>query len=208
MTTLTPTTIGLTQSTTTVLRPRQGWQPINLSKLWRFRELLWFLALRDIQVRYKQTVLGVAWALVQPIALMIALTAVRQFILGGEADPVFVFAAILPWTFFAASVTGSTNSLVANAHMLRKIYFPRLLIPVAAVGAPLVDFGIAFLVLIAMMLLPWFGVALTWQLALLVVATAIAALGVGIALSALTVAYRDFRYVVTLLVQLWFSPRR
>jgi len=193
---------------TITLRARRGWQPLDAAKLWRFRELLWFLALRDIQVRYKQTLLGVFWAVLQPIALMIALTCLRRVMgMGGANDVIFVFAAILPWTFFAASVTGSTNSLVANAHMLRKIYFPRLLVPLAAVGAPLMDYAVSFCVLFLMMTLPWFAIAPTWQFALLpllVLTTIIAALGVGVMLSALTVAYRDFRYVVTLLVQLWF----
>ena len=190
----------------TVLRPRRGWQPAALVNLWRYRELLGFLSLRDIQVRYKQTLLGALWAVLQPLALMIALTALRTIMgMGGAQVPVLIFAALLPWTFFAASVTASTNSLVANAHLLRKIYFPRLIIPLAAVGAPLLDYGIAFVVLAAMMW--WFQVAFTWQLLLLpvlVVTTIIAALGVGVMLSALTVKYRDFRYVVTLLIQVWF----
>jgi len=138
--------------------------------------------------------------------MMIALTALRTIMgRGGDQVAVFIFAALLPWTFFASSVTASTNSLVANSHMLRKIYFPRLIIPIAAVGAPLLDYGISFVVLAAMMW--WFQMAFTWQLLLLpalVVTTMIAALGVGVMLSALTVKYRDFRYVVTLLIQVWF----
>jgi len=195
-----------TQVLTTVLEPRQGWQTIPFAKLVRYRELLWFLALRDIQVRYKQTALGVIWAVIQPVALMIALTGLRKVMgMGGAADPVYVFAAILPWTFFSAAVTGSTNSLVNNAHMLGKVYFPRLIVPLAAVGSPLMDYIVSFTVLAAMML--WYGIApsaLLLLLPLLVMTTITAALGVGILLSALTVAYRDFRYVVTLLVQLWF----
>ena len=190
----------------TVLRPRAGWSPAELVKLWRYRELLGFLSLRDIQVRYKQTLLGALWAVLQPIAMMVALTALRTIMgRGGDQVAVFIFAALLPWTFFAASVTASTNSLVANAHMLRKIYFPRLIVPISAVGAPLLDYGISFVILAAMMW--WFGVAFTWQLLLLpllVVTTVVAALGVGVMLSALTVKYRDFRYVVTLLIQVWF----
>ena len=190
----------------TVLRPRRGWQMPALARLWQYRELLGFLSLRDIQVRYKQTLLGAFWAVLQPLAMMVALTALRTIMgMGGPQVPVLIFAALLPWTFFAASVTASTNSLVANSHMLRKIYFPRLIVPVAAVGAPLLDYGIAFGVLAAMMW--WFEVAFTWELLLLpllVVTTMIAALGVGVMLSALTVRYRDFRYVVTLLIQLWF----
>lgn len=196
------------QARSIVLKPRRGFQGIDFRRLWQFRELALCLALRDIQVRYKQTLLGAGWALIQPIAMMIALTAVRRFMSqssAGPADAVFVFAAVLPWTFFAGSVTASTNSLVSNAHMLRKVYFPRLIVPVAAVGAPLLDYIVAFVVLAALMLA--YGVSFTAQLALLpalIVTTIIAALGVGVLLSALTVAYRDFRYVVTLLVQLWF----
>ncbi len=198
--------LGSPVSLLTVLAPRRGWQPLDLKLLWRYRELMGFLALRDIQVRYKQTVLGVLWAVIQPVAMMVMITALRR-IMGrdGDNDLVFVFAGVLPWTFFAASVTGSTNSLVANAHMLRKIYFPRLILPLAAVGAPLLDYAICFGLLV--ILIWWFGVAVTWQLLLLpilVVTTIVAALGVGVLLSAMTVAYRDFRYVVTLLVQIWF----
>ena len=190
----------------TILRPHRRWSVSELAKLWRHRELLGFLALRDIKVRYKQTLLGALWAVLQPVAMMIALTALRTIMgMGGDRIPVFIFAALLPWTFFAASVTASTNSLVTNAHMLRKIYFPRLIIPVAAVGAPMLDYGISFAVLAAMMW--WFQVAFTWHLLLLpllIGSTVVAALGVAVMLSALTVKYRDFRYVVTLLVQLWF----
>lgn len=201
------------QARSIVLRPRRGFESVDLKRLWQFRELALCLAMRDIQVRYKQTLLGAAWALIQPVAMMVALTAVRRVLAPAPAagvtsiytDAVFIFAAILPWTFFSASVTASTNSLVNNAHMLRKIYFPRLIVPVSAVGAPLLDYMIAFIVLAALMLVC--GIAFTTKLLLLpalIVTTIIAALGVGVLLSALTVAYRDFRYVVTLLVQLWF----
>jgi lipopolysaccharide transport system permease protein len=176
-------------SVETRLTPHRRWQLPALAHLWQYRELLGFLSLRDIQVRYKQTVLGALWAVMQPVAMMIVLTALRSIMgNGGDQIPVFIFAALLPWTFFAASVTASTNSLVTNAHMLRKIYFPRLIIPVAAIGAPLLDFAIAFGVLAAIMW--WFNVAFTFQLLLLpilIVTTLIAALGVGVMLSALTV---------------------
>jgi len=197
---------GKPEPAETVLQPRRRWSVSELAKLWRHRELLGFLALRDIKVRYKQTLLGAFWAVLQPVAMMVALTALRTIMgMGGKQIPVFIFAALLPWTFFSASVTASTNSLVTNAHMLRKIYFPRLIVPVAAVGAPMLDYTISFAVLAAMMW--WFQVAFTWELLflpLLIFSTVIAALGVGVMLSALTVKYRDFRYVVTLLVQLWF----
>lgn len=162
--------------------------------------------MRDVKVRYKQTALGALWALIQPIAMMIILTAIRKVMgLGGAADPVLIYAALLPWFFFASSVTASTNSLVANANMLRKVYFPRLIVPLASVGAPLVDYFVAFLALIGLM--AWYGLAPTAAFLLLplcILSTIIAALGVGILLSALTVSYRDFRYVAPFLVQVLF----
>jgi lipopolysaccharide transport system permease protein len=193
----------------TVIRPRRGWQPLGLTQLGRYRDLLWFLALRDIQVRYKQTVLGAAWAVLQPLASMLALLFLGH--LTGVAAkceapyPIFLFAGLLPWAFFASSVNAASNSLVANSNMLRKIYFPRLIIPLASVGAPLVDYAVASGVLAALML--WYGVGFSAQLLLLpalVLSTITAALGVGVLLSALTAAYRDFRYVVGFLVQIWF----
>lgn len=193
-----------------ILRSRRGWQPLGLARLWRYRELLGFLALRDIQVRYKQTALGTLWAVLQPLAMMVALVGLRRIMRHGTGESsgsevVFVFAAVLPWTFFAASVNAAAGSVVANAHMLRKIYFPRLIMPLAAVGAPLMDYAVSFAVLLALMV--FFAVAPTWQLLLLpllVATTLIAALGVGVLLAALTVSYRDFRYVVALLIQIWF----
>jgi lipopolysaccharide transport system permease protein len=192
------------------LRPR-AWQAIDLARLFQYRELLWYMALRDVQVRYKQTLLGAAWAIVQPVAMMLVFTVLVGRMLGvaervdGVPYPIFVFAGLLPWTFFAAAINASTHSLVNNAAMLRKIYFPRLILPLAAIGAPLVDFALSMLVLVG--LLAWY----TWApgaqmllLPLLVALTILSALGVGIGLSALTVRYRDFRYVVTFLLQIWF----
>ncbi|MBL4701364.1 MAG: ABC transporter permease [Phycisphaeraceae bacterium] len=206
ITTTSLTKEAVSPTPTKILKASKGWQPIEFAKLFQYRELLWFLALRDIQVRYKQTLLGAFWAVIQPLALMIVLTAVRYIMGRGQAiSPVFIFAAILPWTFFSSTVIGSTNSLVSNAHMLRKIYFPRLILPLASVGSPLLDYAISFGVLVLMML--WYQVTLTWSLLflpVLIFSTIIAALGVGVLLSALTVSYRDFRYVVTLLIQLWF----
>jgi lipopolysaccharide transport system permease protein len=195
-----------------VIRARRPLGLPDLRELWRYRDLLWLFTLRDIKVRYKQAALGAAWAIIQPLVAMVVLNAFFGKLLGvadrmdaGVPYPVFLFAGLLPWTFFAASVTASTNSLVANAGILRKVYFPRLLVPVAAVGAPLVDYAIGFVVLLGMML--YFGVPLgaaLLLLPLLVLSTILAVLGVGLALASLTVSYRDFRHVVPFLVQVWF----
>ena len=194
----------------TIIQPRTGLGALNLTELWQARELAWVLALRDVQVRYKQTVLGVAWAILQPLAMMIIATLVIGNLLG-VADrvegsyAVFVYAAMVPWTLFAASVTAASNSLVNNAEMLRKIYFPRLIVPIAGVGAPLVDFAASFVLLIAFML--FMGLTLSPTiilLPLLTISALIAALGVGVALAAITVTYRDFRMIVPFLIQLWF----
>jgi lipopolysaccharide transport system permease protein len=192
----------------TVIERRGSWQLINLAELWRFRELLFILTWRDIKVRYKQTVLGAAWAVLQPFATTVVFTLflgrVAELPAGGVPYPLFVFAGLLPWFFFANAVTSASQSVVGNQALVTKVYFPRLLIPMSAVGTALVDFAIGFGVLLAMML--YYGVAPGWGLLLVPVLTLglmVAALGVGTLLSALTVAYRDFRYVVPFMVQLW-----
>ncbi len=189
-----------------VIEPRRSGALSDLSKLWRYREMLGFLALRDIQVRYRQSVLGAAWAVIQPLGLMVVITLVRKLLgIGTGADPVLIFAGLLPWTFFSAGITASTNSLVNNAGMLRKVYFPRLVLPISALGAPLMDLLVALGVLGGLM--AWFGIAWNLQLLLLpllVLSAMVAALGFGVLLSALTVTYRDFRHVVPFLVQLLF----
>ncbi len=192
----------------TLIRPRQGLRILDLKELWAYRELLWVLTMRDIKVRYKQTVLGVAWAVIQPVMTMVVFSIffgrLAEMPSDGLPYPVFVYAALLPWTFFANAVSGSANSLVGSGHLISKVYFPRLIIPLASVGAGLIDFAISTLILLILMLL--YGVGWSWNLAfapvlaLLVIFTA---LGVGILLSALTVAYRDFRYVVPFMIQLW-----
>jgi lipopolysaccharide transport system permease protein len=194
---------------TRTIRPRRGWQPINLAELWRFRELLGFLIWRDVKVRYKQTVLGGAWALIQPVMTMIVFTIFfGRF--GGMAEhvtvpyPVFAYAGLLAWTYFATTITQAGNSLVSSANLLSKVYFPRLIIPISSAGVGLVDFAIAAVLMFG--LLAWYGVALTWQLLLLpvfLVLLVTAALGVGTLLAALVIAYRDFRYVLGFMVQLW-----
>ena len=168
------------------------------------------LALRDLRVRYKQTFLGVAWAVIQPLATMVVLHIFFGKVMGmadkvGDVPyPVFLYAGLLPWTLFANAVTASSNSLVGNAHILSKVYFPRLLLPLSATLVPAIDYAIAFVVLAGLMV--WFQVPVTLGLVLvplLVLSTVIAVLGVGILLASLTVCYRDFRYVVPFMLQLW-----
>jgi lipopolysaccharide transport system permease protein len=192
----------------TVIERRSGWQFINLRELWAYRELLFFLTWRDIKVRYKQTVLGAAWALLQPLATMLVFTLFLGRIAGVSPPDVpysvFVLAGILPWTFFGNAIGSAGQSIVGNQNLVTKVYFPRLLIPMGAVGAGLVDLAIGFGLLLAVMLghamVPGPGLIAVPVLVLLLV---VAALGVGTLLSALTVAYRDFRHVVPFLVQLW-----
>ncbi|HAI11311.1 MAG TPA: phosphate ABC transporter permease [Phycisphaerales bacterium] len=193
------------------IKPHKGLQMIDVSKLWQFRELLGILTMRDVKVRYKQTLLGASWAVIQPFTMMVVMSiffgrfAGLDSKTGGIPYPIFLYAGMLPWIFFTSSVTNSTNSLVANAGMLRKIYFPRLILPLASVGTPLVDYAVAFGVLIGLM--AWYNI---WpglgalMLPVLIGMTIVAALGVGILLSAMTVRFRDFRYVVPFMIQVWF----
>jgi lipopolysaccharide transport system permease protein len=168
---------------------------------------LWFLALRDVQVIYKQTLLGVLWAIIRPTLSMVVFTLLMGKVLGIErmSDPVFVFAGLVPWTLFASYVTGSTNSLVNNAALVTKVYFPRLLMPLSAIGVPLVDFAMSMTVLAVMMVVlgSTFSTGL-WLLGPLVVSTIVAALGVGIGLSAVTVYFRDVRHAIPFLIQTMF----
>lgn len=191
-----------------VIEPEHGWRLINARELWRSRELLYFLALRDIKVRYKQTALGAAWAVLQPFMMMVVFTIFLGRMAGvsaGDAPyPLFVYAGLLPWTFFSTAVANAGNSVVGSERLITKIYFPRLAIPFASVGAALADFCVAFLMLAAMML--WYGVRPTAGLLLVPVVAAMlltAAAGVGTLLAALNVSYRDFRYVVPFLMQMW-----
>lgn len=192
-----------------VIRPTSGWRAINFRELWRFRELLLFLTWRDVQVRYKQTVLGAAWAVLQPVMTMIVFTVFFGRLGGMDKDvtfpyPVFVYAALLPWTFFSSSVVQSGQSLIQSERLISKVYFPRLLIPFAAVGAQIVDFAISSVVMACLM--GWYGVPPTLNLLflpLLIAGTLLASLGAGTLLASLAIAYRDFRYVIPFLVQLW-----
>src|SRR5262245_19187077 len=192
----------------TVIEPIRGWRPLDLRELWAYRELLLVLTIRDIKLRYKQTMLGAAWAILQPFLTMVVFSIFFGHLANMPSDgfpyPVFVYSALVPWTFFANAITSSSNSLVGSAHLISKVYFPRLIIPLSAIGVGILDFAIASAFLLAMMI--FYGVSWTANLLmapLLLIGTAFTALGVGTCLSALTVAYRDFRYVVAFMVQLW-----
>ena len=192
----------------TVIGPARGWRVVDLTELWRYRELVWVLTARDVKVRYKQTVLGFTWAIIQPVMMMVVFSiffgGLARMPSDGHPYPIFVYAALLPWTFFANAANASGNSIVGSGHLINKVYFPRLIIPLASVGAGLVDFAISLGVMLLMML--WYGVG--WGIHLLVAPFLVAgvvftALGVGTLLSALMVSYRDFRYVTPFMVQFW-----
>ena len=193
----------------TISKPKVGWQPADLGELWRYRELLWILAMRDVRVRYKQTALGVAWAIIQPFFSMILFTVVFAGMGKLSTDdfppPVFYFCGMLPWQLFANALAQAGNSLVSNQNLITKVYFPRLVIPIAAVITGLIDFAIAFVVLIIIM--AWYRVMPGPQVLLmpffLMLALA-ASLAVGLWMSALNVEYRDVRYVIPFLTQFWF----
>ena len=192
----------------TLIHPSRGWISLKLSELWEYRELLYFLTWRDIKVRYKQTAIGVAWAVIQPFFAMVIFSIffgqLAKIPSDGIPYPIFAYCALLPWQLFSHALNESSNSLVANQGLITKVYFPRLIIPVAPVLAGLVDFGIAFLVLIGMMLyygiMPTFAVFTIPLFLILAVATA---LSVGLWLSALNVEYRDVRYTIPFLTQFW-----
>ncbi len=197
-----------TPAEVTWIHASKGWSIPDLRELWRYRELLYFLVWRDVKVRYKQTALGAAWAVLQPFATMLVFSLFFGRLAGMPSDgvpyPVFAFAALVPWTFFANGLAMSTQSLVLSQNLLKKVYFPRLAIPLAAVLAGLVDFALALAVLAGM--LAFYGIApgaeALWIAPLLLLALA-TSLGVGLWLSALNVRYRDVGYVVPFLVQLW-----
>jgi len=190
------------------IEPTKGWVSLQLRDLWVYRELLYFLIWRDVKVRYKQTVLGVAWAIIQPLFTMIIFTLFFGRLAGVPSDnipyPVFAYAGLLPWTFFSNAITNSGNSLVGSANLITKVYFPRMIIPAAAVGAGLVDLAISFLILIPLMI--YYKISVTWNILMfpaVVLLTALLALAVGMWLSALNVKYRDVRFALPFIVQLW-----
>ena len=192
----------------TVIGPPAGWQLINVRELWQFRELLYFLVWRDVKVRYKQTLLGVAWSILQPAMMMIVFTLFFSRVAGFHDDevayPVFVLAGLLPWTFFTAGLSAAGNSVIGSERLITKVYFPRLAVPFAAVGSAFVDFLLALGLLGVVML--YYGVAPGWSVLLaplMLVLLTLAAAGFGTLLAALNVAYRDVRYVIPFMVQLW-----
>ena len=181
---------------------------LGLQELWEYRELLYFLTWRDLAIRYKQTILGAAWAIIQPLFTMLIFSLFLGKLAKVPSDgipyPIFTFSALVPWTFFANGLTQSTNSLVASANMIKKVYFPRLTIPIAPILSGLVDFVLAFGVLLVMML--FYGTKLTGNvlwLPLFLLLALVTCLGAGIWLAALNVEYRDIRYIVPFLTQLW-----
>jgi lipopolysaccharide transport system permease protein len=190
------------------IQPVNGWRSLGLRELWVYRELLYFLVWRDIKIRYKQTVLGAAWAIIQPLMTMVVFSlffgSLAKIPSDGVPYPLFSFAALVPWSFFVYSLTQSSNSLVQSANLIRKVYFPRLAIPISSVMSGAVDFLIAFFVLLLMM--PFFGILPTWNVVWLPFFFLLAltcSLGVGLWLSALNVQFRDVRHMVPFLTQFW-----
>ena len=190
------------------IRPEVGFASLGLRELWEYRELLYFLTWRDVKVRYKQTVLGAAWAVIQPFFMMVVFSLFFGQLAHVPSDgipyPVFVYCALLPWQLFAHALTESSNSLVANERLITKVYFPRLAVPISAVLGGLIDFAIAFVILLLMM--AYYGIVPTraiFALPAFILLAIVTALGVGLWLSALNVKYRDVRYTITFLVQFW-----
>jgi lipopolysaccharide transport system permease protein len=203
-----PPSADLPEEPLVVIEPNKAWSQVELRDLWAFRELLYFLTWRDVKVRYKQTELGVAWAIIQPLFTMLVFTLFFGRLAGVPSDnvpyPVFAYAGLLAWTFFANAITNSGNSLVGSANLITKVYFPRMIIPGAAVAAGLVDFAIAFLIMVVLMV--YYGVMITWSILMfpvVVLLTTLLALGMGMWLSGLNVKYRDVRFALPFLVQLW-----
>jgi lipopolysaccharide transport system permease protein len=192
----------------TRIRPTRGWVSLGLRELWEYRELLYFLTWRDVKVRYKQTALGATWAIIQPFMTMVAFSLffgqLARIPSDGLPYPIFSYTALLPWGFFANALGQASNSLVGSSNLISKVYFPRLVIPLSSVFSGVIDFAIAFVVLIGMMI--FFRIAPTPAVALLPLFLLLAlavALGVGLWLSALNVQYRDVRYIVPFLAQFW-----
>jgi len=190
------------------ISPPSRWTSLEFRELWEYRELLYFLIWRDVKVRYKQTALGAAWAVIQPFFMMVVFSLFFGRLAKVPSDgipyPVFTFCALLPWQLFANALTESSNSLVGNQNLITKVYFPRLVVPISAVLGGLVDFVIAFVILLGMML--YYGIVPGWAIVTLpgfILLAVLTALGVGLWLSALNVQYRDVRYTIGFLVQLW-----
>ncbi len=192
---------------TLIIRPPRKWVPVDLHELWAYRELVTSFTLRDIKLRYKQTGLGIAWAVLQPLLTMVIFTVffggLAKIPSDGVPYPLFVLAALLPWTLFAEGLTRSTTSMVTNSNIMTKVYFPRLIMPLSSIISPLVDFAVSFIILLAMMV--YYGYAPTLNIIFLPLFLLLAlatSLGVGLWLSALNVKYRDFQYTVPFLIQI------
>lgn len=190
------------------IEPSKGWVSLKLNELWEYRELLYFLVWRDVKVRYKQTALGAAWAIIQPFCTMVVFSLffgkLAKMPSDGVPYPIFTFAALVPWTFFANGLSQASNSLVGSANLITKVYFPRLAIPIAAVLAGIIDFVLAFIILIGMML--YYGIVPTiniFWMPLLLALVFVTSLGVSLWFSALNVQFRDVRYIIPFLVQFW-----
>jgi lipopolysaccharide transport system permease protein len=190
------------------IEPSRGWARLPLRDLWEYRELLFFFVWRDIKVRYKQTVIGAGWAIIQPFFTMVVFSLffgkLAKMPSNGLPYPIFYYSALLPWMYFANALSNATNTMVENQRVITKVYFPRLILPLAAVVSGLVDFAVAFTILIGMML--FYGIAPTWAvllLPLLLLLAVMTALGVGLWLSALNAIYRDVRYAVPFFIQFW-----
>lgn len=196
-----------TPSTKVLIRPQRGMVGLNFRELWSFRELIVFLTWRDILVRYKQTLLGGAWAILQPLLQMLLLNLlfgeVAGLPTGGVPRPLFTFAALLPWNLFSNAVSDASRSLVANRNMITKVYFPRIIVPLANVLSGVLDFAVAFLILAGMMIYYKFAPANLLLLPVYVLITLLTALGVGLWLAALNVHYRDVKYIIPFLTQFW-----
>jgi lipopolysaccharide transport system permease protein len=207
---MTPATLETPpQVPTLVIRPPRKWVPIDFSELWSYRELLYYFVWRDVKIRYKQTGLGVAWAVIQPLFTMVIFSVIfgglAQIPSEGVPYPLFVLSALLPWILFSEGLTRSTTSMVSNANIMTKVYYPRLIMPIAGILSPVVDFLIAMVILILMMVyfgfVPTVNIVFLPAFVLLALATS---LGVGLWLSALNVQYRDFQYTLPFLIQVWF----
>jgi lipopolysaccharide transport system permease protein len=191
-----------------LIETSKRWASLDLRSLWEYREVFYFLMWRDVKVRYKQTFFGVAWAIIQPLFLMLIFTFFFGKLVRVPSDgipyPIFIYAAVVPWTFFSNALSNSGNSLIGNSNLVTRVYFPRLLIPAAAVGAGLVDLAIALLLFLG--LIPYYDIALSWKVLLvpaLILLTTLLALGVGVWMAALNARYRDVRHALPFIIQLW-----
>ncbi|CCF83163.1 ABC transporter permease [Nitrolancea hollandica] len=200
--------LPISEHPTLVIKPTRGWAALNLRDLWHYRELLYFMTWRDVKVRYKQTAIGAVWAVLQPFLTMVVFSIIFGRLAKVPSDgvpyPVFSFSALLPWTFFATAITQAGTSLVTNINLVSKVYFPRLIVPTAGVLVGIVDFAVAFVVLLGMMLVYGIvpGIAVL-TLPLFLLLAFMTALGISLWLSALNVKYRDIRFTIPFLTQFW-----